>query len=300
MKIKELVKYYDSEFTKLVFEKCVFETTKPYYILYLHNNDNEPEYFSTTFLHYLPFYVHSKESLEAIDEKDARSQLETFSKYLWNKNPIIKNRKTEVNGIYGELFLDYYLKIVKKYQTFVIYANLISYKCSEEIKGFDNFTFYLNENNIVLSLAEAKFVSSKSNAKNSLISDIHNHIKLDYFNDYASFIFSKGSTEDDGSHTIYDLLARMNSKIMQNSEKSFADILKEENIKLHFVYFAIFTSKEFSIEKYDDFYKELYEEFEQQVKREFSQFDIAIDVVLVPIKNQSIDIKREIDEAYHD
>ena len=299
MKIADLVNFYDSEFTKLIFEERKNIAGKPYYILYLHNTNKEPEYFSSAFLHYLPFYVHSKEQLDSFDDGSIKAELCTSSKRLWKTSPLIKSRKNEVNGIYGELFLDFYLKIVKKYKTFVVYANLVSYENNDEIKGFDNFTYYLNEEDIYLTLGEAKFVCSKSNAKTELLNDVDNHIKKSYFKDYSSFVFGKGSSEDD-SHVIYDLLVRMNSKLNKDEKLSYLDLLKDENIKLHFVYFAIFTSNQFSTDDYDDFCNDLYKSFDDHVKREFPEFDISIDIVLVPIINKSLDIKNKIDEVCND
>ena len=85
-----------------------------FYIMYNYDYKEELENFKNEFLYYLPFYILNDDHLITINESNGiDNELKIRSLAIKKKNPITPKRLVENDGIYGELFLDFYLRIVR-------------------------------------------------------------------------------------------------------------------------------------------------------------------------------------------
>ena len=104
--------------------KQIISSNCEYYILYRYVYDYELENFKTEFLYYLPYYVSNDDLLKTIDVSvDIDQQMEKRSKKIRRDSTIIPKRPISNDGIYGELFLDFYLRIVKERNLIITYAS---------------------------------------------------------------------------------------------------------------------------------------------------------------------------------
>lgn len=304
MEINKIIDYYNDNYSCKVFYSKLIHNDKEFYLMYIYNYQIEFDNFSQTFLKYLPFYVRNQDQITALNEaQDLEDQLICRSKSIWNESQLIPNRETKVNGIYGELFLDYYLRIVKKHKTFITYANKRAFESSQESKGIDNVIYYIdNKSQINICFCEAKFVEGAANAKNSLICDIEGdqthigHVSKKYLNSYFQFIVEKGVNIDDADKVIMQsFINELNEKLDNGND--FISVLINKDICVNFLFFAIFNSKKRTPGELNDYYNKIYEKCEEHVKCiGFNNF--KIEIVFIPTENKTIDIKEEIDKVY--
>ena len=108
-----LKKYYKEVCTPLIFvnETSLTKLMNVKVYLYDFNKQQELENFKKVFQEYMTMYVRNDDIINLYDlSKNISEQLQKEFKKIYKT--ITPDRKTGVNGIFGELFNDYYLKNV--------------------------------------------------------------------------------------------------------------------------------------------------------------------------------------------
>lgn len=311
MDINKLIAHYNDNYTKKVFLTKLSDKMQNAYILYLHDYISELENFSDTFLKYLPFYVRNSDYFETLDElEDLDTQLISRSKSMRKNSRVIPQRKIESDGIYGELFLDFYLRIVNARNSIITYANKRSFDSNVESTGPDNIVYYVDQSgNINICLCEAKFVGGAANAKNALVEDIIGrpatpgkkdgkpaHISVSYLNDYFQFVVEKGYNIQEPDKTRFKtFFIDLNSQL--DAGNDFVSILIKHNVCVNFIFFAAFDSKQRSPDKLKANYDEIYDKCKQGVMA-MGISNYKIEIVFIPTENSTMDIKRAMEKSY--
>ena len=141
----KLITHYVDNYSSKVFMTRLTEKSRNFYVMYIYDVDKELENFSETFLKYLPFYVRNNDYFVALDDvEDIDELLVSRSKSLRRNSRIIPQRKIDSDGIYGELFLDFYLRIVNNRNAILTFANKRSFNSNYETTGPDNIVNYIN------------------------------------------------------------------------------------------------------------------------------------------------------------
>jgi hypothetical protein len=311
MDVNKLIAHYQGNYSHKVFLTKLSDATQNAYIMYIHDYSQELESFSDTFLKYLPFYVRNSDYFEVIDESgDIDSQLANRSKSMRKNSRVIPQRRIESDGIYGELFLDFYLRIINARNAIMTYANKRSFDSNFESTGPDNIVYYVDANgNINICICEAKFVGGASNAKGALIEDIVGrpatpgkkdgkpaHVSATYLNDYFQFVVEKGYHIQEPDKSKFKLFfEELNAQL--DSGNDFVSILIKHNVCVNLIFFAIFDSTRRTPDKLKDYYDEIYSQCEKNVKIiGFNNY--KIEIVFVPTENQTMDIKRAMEKSY--
>lgn len=273
-------------------------------IMYFYNKDEELESFKESFGLYLPIYVKNEDILDSMDfSKSIDEKLKIYSKRIWGESTIVPHRATNVNGIYGELFLDIYSRAIKNRKTIISYASRRSFNSNYETKGIDSVLYGFDGDKIELYLGEAKFVTDVYSAKNDLMNDISKgtspHISTEYLNDYFSFILEKDlSYSGEERRKIKNIFDEFNSRINNiDYPENFTDILIDKNIKVHMICFAIFQGDFDHPDKINKIYNDLILEIDNQFSR-IGIVNFDKEIIFIPTKNTSMSIKKEIDSFY--
>lgn len=303
MILKEIKQHYINNHKQKIFSTKVVSNTCEYYILYNYDYNYELENFKNEFLYYLPYYVSNDDQLRTIDLKiDIDQQMEIRSKKVRRDSTLIPQRLIRNDGIYGELFLDFYLRIVRERNLIITYASKKEFKTRSESKGIDNVAYYIDNDKLNICFAEAKFVSNASTAKTALKSDIEGdtehtgHLTEDYLNGYMQFIVEKGlNLSPDEKIKFSTFLNKLNGELYD--EKKFLDILINEDICVNFIFFAIFKSSQKKPEDLELHYNEI----KKSATKKISDLNIKnykIEIVFIPTDNTSMIIKKEIEKNY--
>ena len=304
MEIGKIIDHYINNYSSKIFMTKLSIEDKSAYLMYIYEYEKELENFSETFLAYFPFYVRASDYFIALDENfDLDEQLRTRSKAIRKKSTVVPTRKPEISGIYGELFLDFYLRIINAKKLILTYANKRSFNTDNETTGPDNVVYYIDEDNkINVCMCEAKFVGGASNAKKDLLEDVSGtptkmgHVTTEYLNDYFQFIVEKGFNVDSSDLMIFQtFLSDLNLEL--DNGNNFVQILINHNICVNFIFFAIFDSKKRTPEKLLENYDEIYNRCELNVK-DIGIKNYKIEIVFVPTENKTMTIKDEIEKAY--
>lgn len=121
--LDDIRNYYKTTLEKKVFFDKHTSLGITYYIMYLHDAVKEEEYFVETFSQYFPYYIWNEDQLDTLNTSEGmKNSLERASKNCWNSQVVAK-RKTQANGIYGELFLDFYERVVHDRKLIMTYAS---------------------------------------------------------------------------------------------------------------------------------------------------------------------------------
>lgn len=260
---------------------------------------------------YLPFYIRNSDYFETVDEnEDIDTQLIARSKNMRKNSKIIPHRQIASDGIYGELFLDFYLRIVNGRKAVITYANKRSFDSNYESTGPDNIVYFLDENKkINICFCEAKFVAGAANAKNNLIEDIVGkpntpgkadgkpaHISAAYLNDYFQFIVEKGNAIQEPDKTIFkSFFTDLNAQL--DGGNDFVSVLIAHNICVNFIFFAIFDSKQRLPEKLEQHYNDIHSQCEQSIKS-IGVTNYRVEIVFVPTESSTMNIKRAMEKSY--
>ena len=147
MEVNQLVAHYKANYERKVFMTRLSHAMQNAYLMYIYDYPSELKNFADTFLAYLPFYIRNSDYFETVDEnEDIDTQLITRSKNMRKNSKIIPHRQIASDGIYGELFLDFYLRIVNGRKAVITYANKRSFDSNYESTGPDNIVYFLDEN----------------------------------------------------------------------------------------------------------------------------------------------------------
>lgn len=303
MDINYLVDFYNLNIKNKVFKTKLNHENKNIYFLFTYDYNDELDNFKNTFLYYLPYYVRSYDQLVTIDKDNILLELENRSKKI-RFDKIMPKRKKEINGLYGELFLDFYLRIVCKKKSIITYAQKRAFNSNQEAFGPDNVVYYIDSNLINVCFCETKFVAGASTAKNNLLDDIRgkegepSHLTRDFLNDYIGFMVEKGPNIEESDKDMFKkFIDDLNRELDKNN--NFVDIMIKHNIRFNFVFFAIFDSTKKKTIDFETYYSEIYNEAEQKVK-DMGILNYYIEVVFIPTDNKPIDIKSNIEAAYHE
>lgn len=307
--LERLEKYFSTEHEKKIFCTKLCVEGKCFDILYDYDKKDEIDKFVSNFSEYLPYYVYNADTLECIDtEGDLSTILKGISKKCWN-GPNVPSRKKNVNGIFGEVFLDFYERIVKKATVACTYASRRDFNSNNENKGFDNVLFSINNNNVEFVFAESKFVADKSSASSALVKDIKGetasknkksikgHLTKDFMNDYITFVVEKNSYfSDSDKKMLKPFIEKLNDTLI-NHNGNFIEFLINNDVHINCVFFAIFMNKSVNPNDYVDAYDGIYSEAEKHLK-DIGFKNYSIEIVFIPTESASIEIKGAIDEYY--
>lgn len=303
--LEELREYYHKNLEGNVFLIKLKVEDKPLQILYNHDRGDEVKKFVSTFSEYLPYYVNCGDVLQCISIDDSLSEtLSHFSKTCW-EGPIVPNRDTKINGIYGELFLDFYERIVKKDVLASTYASRRDFNSKRENRGFDNVLFTIKDGRIEFVFAESKFVANKSAAKDELIEDIKGnpsekkagHLTYEYINNYVMFVVQKAAYfSDDDKALLKGFMADLNN-VLINKKGDFVKYLIDNKITINCVFFAIFQNNSSEIKDFID----AYDRIEKEAKASLDTIGFKnynIEIVFIPTEATSMEIKGAIHDSY--
>ncbi len=304
-KLEELREYYRKNLKDKIFLLKLEVEEKPLQILYIHDRNDELEKFVSTFSEYLPYYVNCGDVLQCIPIDDSLSEkLSRFSKTCW-EGPNVPNRDTKVNGIYGELFLDFYERIVKKDLLASTYASRRDFNSKKENSGFDNVLFAMKNGKVEFVFAECKFVVNRSTAKDELIEDIKGdpskektgHLTYEYINNYVMFVVQKAAYfSDDDKALLKSFMADLNN-VLINEGGDFVNYLINHEITINCVFFAIFQNKSSEIKDFIDTYNKIEKEAKASLDTiGFKNYNIEI--VFIPTEATSMKIKGAIHDSY--
>lgn len=307
--IEKLEKYYCVEHERKIFCTKLCVEGKCFDILYDYDKKDEIDNFVSNFSEYLPYYVYNADTLEWIDtEGDISTKLKEISKKCWN-GPNVPSRDKNVNGIFGEVFLDFYERIVKKAKLACTYASRRDFNSNNENRGFDNVLFSIKNNIIEFVFAESKFVIDKSTASAALVKDIKGepvsgdkkavvgHLTKDYMNDYITFVVEKNSYFSDSDKELLKPFIRNLNDVLINQNGNFIDFLINNDVRINCVFFAIFKNQSINPADYIDAYDCIYSEAEKHLK-DIGFKNYSIEIVFIPTKSRSTEIKGAIDEYY--
>lgn len=301
---RTLIEYYKRNHENKIFHTKLISSDSSVHIMYIYEFEKELENFSSTFLCYLPYYVRSSDQLSTISDDNIENELVDRSKKI-RVSKIVPQRRTEVDGLYGELFLDFYLRIVCNRKCLITYGmkKAFAVAINEEARGPDSVVYYIDKGQINVCFCEAKFVSGAATAKNKLIEDINGttdgkpaHISKDFLNDYIAFMLSQNLYIDEIDRTFFSsFINELNSKL--DTTNDFIGSLINLNVCCNFIFFAIFDSTKKHPDQLINHYKEIYNEAETEIKG-LGIKDYKIEVIFVPTDSKPLKIKEEIQKNY--
>lgn len=306
--VQILRQYYIDNLKEKIFLEEKTINGKRYCILYIHNIMDEEESFVVTFSRYFPYYVWNEDQIKYIDINiNADSNLQDASKRCWNSE-IVPERPTNANGIYGEVFLDFYERIVHDRKLITTFASRRAFNSNSEAMGYDHIGYIINNGELELVIGEAKYVATVYSAKDALIDDINGkvdsegrtilgHLTEEYFNSFLNFIVQKKDTFSEIEKTeIEALMSDLNRELVVGSG-NFLNYIISHNMKLNCVFFAIFQNNAAEPEDLENQYDSIYNE----AVNSLSYMNISnynIEIVFVPTNANSMQIKEKIDEFY--
>lgn len=307
--LEKLKEYYSVKQMGKIFCTRLCVEGKTFCILYNYDKNDEIEKFISSFSEYLPYYVYNADILENIEiSEDLSEKLRKISKKCWH-GPNVPSRNKKVNGIFGEVFLDFYERIVNKARLASTYASRRDFNSKSENKGYDNVLFAVNDGAIEVIFAESKFVATKYSASNELVKDIKGettenggqdragHLTKEYMNDYITFIVEKSSFFSDEDKRILKPFFRELNNVLINEDGNFVSFLIEKGIRVNCVFFAIFQN----LNTDPAAFLNEYEKIEAEAKNHLEAMgfkNYKIEIVFIPTVAQSLEIKGAIDGYY--
>ena len=300
--IEKLKEYYKQYCSPLIF---VNETTLPdnksaKVFLYNFNTSEELENFKKVFQEYLPFYVLNFDLIENYTVDDTISkQLVKDAKYIYETD-ITPTRKTGINGIFGELYNDYYIKNVLNDEVLLQYLSRKDFNSPDsESKGIDVVACNEKDGKLEIIMSEAKFVGNLSTAKNNLKDDISGatgHLNKEYINKYMNFVmYRQDGLDKRRSKEIQKLVTEFNTKKWKE-KLDFIDCINELDCSCRFIYFAVFKQcQKRNIKDFEDQILEIIQEFNQNIVNTTIN-NYSIEVVFIPTFNESMTLKRKMEE----
>ncbi len=178
--LEKLRSYYNDNCKELVFinERHLSSNAKckMYYLDLI--EDEEIRNFKKLFQEYLVYYIRNRDFFSICNSIKEANDAEKISSALLEQGKIVHDNvgiyptyKIKSSGIYGELFDDFYLNIVKNEEILSIYAIRSTFNIPN-VKGVDIVGLKVENDNIVLVFSESKFVSTIYTASNDLREDI--------------------------------------------------------------------------------------------------------------------------------
>ncbi len=300
--IEKLKEYYKKECSSLIFinETLLPNNKSAKIFLYNFTTDEELNNFKKVFQEYLPFYVLNLDYIESYTVDDTiSSQLVNDAKYIYETD-ITPTRKTGINGIFGELYNDYYIKNVLDDEVLLEYLARKDFNSIDsESKGIDVVACNEKNGKLEIIMSEAKFVGNLSTAKKNLKDDISGqtgHLNKEYINKYMNFVmYRQNGLEKGRSKTIQGLVTEFNRKKWRE-KLDFIDCINALDCSCRFIYFAIFRQcQKRNIENFENEISEIVQEFNQNIINTGIN-NYSIEVVFIPTFNESMTLKNKMEE----
>ena len=304
-----LKSFYSNNYKGLIFltEKSLSKNSKAR--MYCYNYDNEVSSFKKIFNNYLPYYIDNYDSLIYYNlTDDIEKELEKRSVDLWDGS-MIDRKDIDTIGIFGELFTDFFIRIVTEKELMLTYASKKEFNNAIEFKGIDSLACYLENEILEVIVCEAKFVANLSKASSELVYDIEGktskdgnfkagHVNKNMLNKYVGG-FALKKQESISKTTKEDTIkaiSKLNKKII-SEDKTFIESLNELGYKMRFVFFAVYQSEH----KSPDLIEEQYDKILNSFNRMISETEILlydIDIIFIPTDNKSKLLKEKMVELY--
>lgn len=300
--IEILKEYYKRVCAPLIFinEYILENCCKAKVYLYDFKKQEELNNFKKVFQEYIPFYVKnfdriSRYKLTEVDE-DISKLLINKAKHIKKSENILPDRETRINGIYGEVYNDFYVRNILENERLITYLSRRCYeRPNSENQGIDIVTCSLKAEGIEIVFSEAKFVTDINSAGSKLKDDVRSHVNKDYINNFLQFVMQKqGEVINERKKEINNKINEFND-LMEDEDITFIEALNRMNFSVKFIFFAIFNNEIRETITYENKIKEIIEEFNLKVqKTEICNY--SIEVVFIPTFNCSMDLKNKMEE----
>lgn len=254
------------------------------------------------------FYAFSEtEVLELHEDLEILDDLREAAKYAYSQR-LPKRLNSNTDGTLGEVLLDIFIQAyAPNAEKLVIRAKHTEIKSKKEITGYDALYFTKDNSDICIWLGQAK-AGKKDYCKKSIIDDLNDKFKKDYFADTAFFIADKCDTEE-----LKKMLRQINricyeaQKNNYSTEKKINELvnyLKCNNVKLKIPCLIAYTKDIYANEeKLKEHIISEVEEIRKKFDDELFSIEVELPYELVfyifPIKdvnylrNKIIELKRE-------
>lgn len=300
--IEILKDYYKRVCAPLIFinEYILDSCCKAKVYLYDFKKEEELNNFKKVFQEYIPFYVKnfdriSRYKLTELDE-DISKLLISKAKHIKKIENILPDREIRMNGIYGEIYNDFYVRNILENERLITYLSRRSYeRPNSENHGIDIVTCSLKEGNIEIVFSESKFVTDIDSAGSKLKDDVKRHVNKDYINNFLQFVMQKqGDAINERKKEINNKINEFND-LIEDEDITFIEAVNRMNFSVKFIFFAIFNNEIRETIIYENKIKEIVEEFNSKVE-ETEIRNYNIEVVFVPTFNGSMDLKNKMEE----
>ncbi|MDD2208525.1 MAG: hypothetical protein PHG03_05170 [Bacilli bacterium] len=293
---QEILKnYYNHVCSPLVFinEKMLENNTTAKMYLYDFTTEQELKNFKKIFQEYLIFYIKNYDTIDNLKIPENNNIIANYlvekSKKI-RKNIILPQRATKINGLYGELFNDFYLRNVCQNERFIAYISKRTYESgNNENKGIDNVTCSLVGNSLEIVLSEAKFLKTTSAVSTGLISDTE-HVDLDYINTYMNIVLQKQAELNPERNLEINNKINSINDLVEDEDKSFIEAINILGYSIRFVFFAIFKNEERDVLKYETRINNIINSFNEKIGAT-GILNYNIEIVFIPTFNSSMDLK---------
>ena len=300
--IYRLKEYYKRVCSPLVFvNETSLENNKNVKVyLYDFKTEEELSNFKKVFQEYLPFYVRNYDSISKYkisdDDEEISKMLVEKAKYIKFKSGSIPNRGVDKDGIYGEIYNDFYIRNIIDKDRLISYLSRRSYERPRgENEGIDIVGCGLKNDKLEITFSEAKFMTNIYSAKNNLILDTQNHLDKDFINDFMNFLIQRqGDIISERVATINEKINEFNDTI-EDTGLTFIEVLNKLEVSVKFIYFAIFNNEHRDILFYEDKIQEIINSFNDNIKKTNIK-NYEIEVVFIPTFNTSMDLKNKMEE----
>lgn len=300
--IMVLKEYYKRVCSPLIFiNETNLENNKNAKVYLYDFKDEEELYnFKKVFQEYLPFYVRnfdriSRYKITDNDEEIGKMLLEKAKEIKFSSGSI-PNRGTNIDGIYGEIYNDFYIRNVIDKDRLVSYLSRKSYERPRgENEGIDIVGCSLKDDKVEISFSEAKFMTDIYSAKDNLISDTETHLDKEFINGFMNFVLQRqGDLINERTEIINEKINEFNG-IKEDTGLSFIEVLNKLQFSVRFIYFAIFNNKHRDIVFYEGKIKEIINSFNSHIEKTGIN-NYEIEVVFIPTFNTSMTLKDKMEE----
>ncbi|PPK76813.1 uncharacterized protein DUF1837 [Lacrimispora xylanisolvens] len=177
------------------------------------------------------FYAFSEsEVLELHEDLEILEDLREAAKYAYSQR-LPKRLNADTDGTLGEVLLDIFIQAyAPNAEKLVIRAKHTEIKSKKEITGYDALYFTKENSDICIWLGQAK-AGKKDYCKKSIVDDLNDKFKKNYFADTAFFIADKCDTEE-----LKKMLRQINKicfeaqKFNYSSEKKINELVNYLNL----------------------------------------------------------------------
>lgn len=301
--------YYEKHCAPLVFFGEQKLENNEFCKMYFLDTTSEKELnnYKKVFQEYLFLYVRNYDTLVQFDNLESECDEENISnalyvngKKIWEQGSLIITSNPITLGIYGELFDEFYLNIVKKENILLTYSTKNSFN-TRNIKGCDTIGAIWENDNLTLILSECKFYTDIKNASDSLIDDIlgsqkeKSHVSREYINRYLNFVADKPHSifsNNDDNKKIISVYEKINHDILNiQNDVTAIDILNKYKVKIRFDFFAIYSDNAYTPKEREQYYKNIIDAFNKQIIDTGIE-NYSMEVIFIPTKNSSPEVKR--------